>query len=107
MREVSTHEFAAARADGALAVDVREPGEYLAGHIPGVRLVPMGEVGLRLQEIPRNEPVYVVCATGNRSLTVTGMLIREGYDAYSVSGGTSGWESAGLPVIRGGHADVA
>lgn len=107
MREVGIHVFAAARADGALAIDVREPHEYLAGHIPGVRLLPMGQVADRLAELPRNAPVYVVCQSGNRSLQVTDLLLREGYDARSVAGGTSGWESAGLPVIRGAHADVA
>jgi rhodanese-related sulfurtransferase len=107
MREVSTQRFASARADGAVAIDVREPGEYLAGHVPGVRLLPMGEVGARLDELPRNTPLYVICATGNRSLTVTDLLVRQGFDARSVRGGTSAWEAAGHPVIRGAHSDVA
>ena len=107
MREVTMREFAAARADGAFALDVREPGEYLAGHIPGVVLMPMDQVAERLGEIPRSGPVYVVCATGNRSLSVAGFLARVGIDARSVAGGTSGWESAGLPVIRGAASNVA
>lgn len=107
MREVSTREFASARADGAVTIDVREPGEYLSGHVPGARLVPMSEVASRIGDLPRNAPVFVICATGNRSLTVAQLLAREGLDARSVAGGTSGWESAGLPVVRGAHADVA
>lgn len=107
MREVSIQAFASARADGAVTIDVREPAEYLAGHVPGVRLMPMSEVLARAGELPRNAPLYVVCATGNRSLTVADALIREGFDARSVAGGTSGWESAGYPVIRGAASDVA
>jgi rhodanese-related sulfurtransferase len=107
MREVSTQAFASARADGAVTIDVREPGEYLAGHVPGVRLMPMSEAGLHAGDLPRNAPVYVICQTGNRSLVVADQLIRQGYDARSVAGGTSAWESAGYPVIRGAAADVA
>lgn len=107
MREVSIKAFASARADGAVTIDVREPGEYLAGHVPGVRLVPMSELAARLDELPRNQPLYLICQTGNRSLDVAGFLAREGFDARSVAGGTSGWQAAGYPVIRGAHADVA
>jgi rhodanese-related sulfurtransferase len=107
MREVSTQAFASARADGAVTIDVREPGEYLAGHVPGARLMPMGEVTARVDELPRTAPVYVICANGNRSLTIADQLIRDGYDARSVRGGTSAWEAAGRPVVRGTHSDVA
>ena len=107
MREVSTHAFASARADGAFTIDVREPGEYVAGHVPGVRLMPMGEVPSRLAELPRNRPVHVICQSGNRSRAITDLLVREGFDARSVAGGTSGWESLGYPVVRGAAADVA
>jgi len=107
MREVSTRTFASARADGAVTIDVREPGEYLAGHVPGARLVPMSQVAARLDELPRNAPVYVICANGNRSLAVADLLVRDGFDARSLAGGTSAWESAGLPGVRGAHSDVA
>lgn len=107
MREVSTKAFASARADGAVTIDVREPGEYLAGHVPGVRLMPMSEVVARTGELPRTTPVYVICQNGNRSLVVADELIRQGIDARSVAGGQSEWESLGYPVIRGAASDVA
>jgi rhodanese-related sulfurtransferase len=107
MREINREAFASARADGAYVIDVREPAEYVAGHIPGVRLMPMATVSARLAEIPRNTTVYVVCATGNRSGQVTGLLLQAGYDAWSVAGGTSGWQSDGHPVVQGTAADVA
>jgi rhodanese-related sulfurtransferase len=49
-------------------------------------------------------PVYVICATGNRSLTAADFLARAGVDAWSVAGGTAGWQRAGHQVIRGAHA---
>jgi rhodanese-related sulfurtransferase len=107
MREVSSHLFASARADGAFTIDVREPEEYVAGHVPGVRLMPVGEVPFRLAELPRTRPVYVICQSGNRSQAIADLLVRQGFDARSVSGGTAAWESLGYPVVRGAAADVA
>lgn len=101
MREVDVTAFAAAQADGALVVDVREPMEYVTGHVPGARLVPMGQLPARLGELPKDAPVYVVCASGNRSLAMTSFLVRAGYDAWSVAGGTGAWVASGRPVVRG------
>ena len=107
MREVPLQAFAAAHADGAFVVDVREPGEYVAGHVPGAVLMPMGQLPSRLAEVPKDSPVYVICASGNRSLAMTSFLIRAGFDAYSVAGGTSGWQRAGGPVIAGSRPSAA
>lgn len=107
MHEVSIDAFAAARADGAFVIDVREPDEHFAGHVPGAMLMPVRQVPTRTPELPRSEPVYVICASGGRSREVTALLRRAGYDAWSVSGGTNAWESAGHPVVRGPRSDVA
>ena len=107
MREVALSTFAAAHADGALVVDVREGAEYLAGHIPGARLIPMGQLPSRMAELPKGTPVYVICASGNRSSSMTSFLVSAGYDAWSVSGGTTAWTAAGHPVVVGRHANVA
>jgi rhodanese-related sulfurtransferase len=87
--------------DGAAIVDVREPGEYVAGHVPGAVLIPMGQLPGRAAELDRSAPVYVVCASGNRSATVAGFLRDAGFDAYSVAGGTTGWARSGRPVVAG------
>lgn len=107
MREVSVEAFAAARADGAVTIDVREPHEYVAGHIPGATFIPLEQLPYRLQGIPRNQPVFIVCASGNRSFAVAEDLARAGFDAHSVAGGTAAWQSSGRPVIRGTHASAA
>jgi rhodanese-related sulfurtransferase len=107
MREVPMATFAAAHSDGAIVVDVREPGEYVAGHVPGATLLPMGEISSRLHELPRDVPIYVICASGNRSLAMTSFLLRAGHDAYSVTGGTGAWAQAGHPVVRGFRPNAA
>jgi len=99
--EIDVHQLRAARADGGEIIDVREPAEYVAGHVPGARLVPMSQLGARLQEIPRDRRVYVVCASGNRSGAMTDLLRARGVDAVNVAGGTKAWVAAGLPVVEG------
>jgi rhodanese-related sulfurtransferase len=101
MREVDLAAFAAAHGKGAVVIDVREPAEYVSGHVPGARLMPLGRLPQHLGELPRDRRVYVICASGNRSKTAAELLARAGIDAVSVAGGTGGWHSAGKPVSRG------
>lgn len=105
MSEVSIDELAAARLHGAVVVDVREPQEYVGGHVPGAVLLPMSQLGARVGELPTDRPVYLVCRTGNRSLQVTTALRAHGYDARSVRGGTEAWIASGRPVVTGVRAD--
>lgn len=107
MSVVQTAPFAAAHADGAFVLDVREPFEYVNGHVPGAGLMPMGQVPQRMAELPRDQQVYVICQSGNRSLTVTNYLRSAGYDAVSVAGGTGGWIGAGRPVVMGDRPNAA
>ena len=104
--EIGIDRLAGAVRGGATIIDVREPGEYVAGHVPGAVLIPMGQLPGRMAELYHGAPVYVVCASGNRSATMTGFLRDAGFDAYSVAGGTSGWASSGRPVV-GGYAPRA
>lgn len=107
VREVDVRALAAARRDGAFVVDVREAREYRKGHVPGARLIPLGQVRGRLAELPVRGAVYVICASGNRSRTAAAWMAAEGIDARSVAGGTGAWIRAGGPVVRGPHADAA
>ena len=57
--EVDAREPAAAQRAGALVLDVREPSEYEGGHVPGAKLVPLGGLPARIDELPRHEPIYL------------------------------------------------
>ncbi len=93
--------LASAHAGGAVVLDVRNPDEYNAGHVPGAKLIPLGELSARQDEIPGGDPIYVICATGGRSLAATKAMIEAGYRAVSVMGGTKAWIEAGHPVVKG------
>ena len=80
-------------------VDVRTPQEYLSGHLPGAVNIPLQELTGRLNEIPQDQPIVVVCATGNRSQTASSLLVRGGYgEVYNLRGGTMRWMMQGLPL---------
>ena len=87
--------------EGATVIDVREPGEYVAGHVPGATPMPMGQLASRLGELDRGRRVYVLCASGNRSAAMTDVLVANGFEAYSVAGGTRAWARSGRPVENG------
>lgn len=105
--EVDLGTFAAAHADGAFVIDVREPSEYVSGHVPGARLIPLGRLPQYAHELPTGEAVYVICQSGSRSWTAAQLLLQRGIDARSVIGGTGDWIARGLPVVRGAQENVA
>ena len=102
--EIDIEQLARSADDDATVIDVREPGEYVAGHVPGATPVPMGQLPSRLGELDRSRPVYVVCASGNRSAAMTDLMVASGFDAYSVAGGTAAWARSGRPVETGAPA---
>jgi rhodanese-related sulfurtransferase len=101
LNEIDVHQLAAAHQDGAEVIDVREPGEYVAGHVPGARLIPMSQLAARLHEVDRQRPVYLICASGNRSKSMAAFMHAQGYQAVNVAGGTNAWVRSGKPVVTG------
>ncbi len=92
----------------ALVLDVREPREYNAGHIPRARSAPQADLALHLAELPRACPLLVVCWSGARSLGAARFLVAVGYPSVtSLEGGTQAWIAAGLPVARAEGPPVA
>jgi rhodanese-related sulfurtransferase len=86
----------------AVLLDVREADEFRQVRVPGSLLIPMSQLGARLQDVPKDRPVLVICASGSRSQQVTGYLLQNGWDDVgNVAGGIGGWERMGLEVRRG------
>ena len=98
LREIAIDHVATVLDRGAVVVDVREPTEFREGHLPGAVNIPMGQLTARLDEIDRARPVYVVCASGNRSSAMVDVLTAAGYEATNVAGGTSAWIRAGRQI---------
>ncbi|MHA6513890.1 rhodanese-like domain-containing protein [Tessaracoccus sp. Z1128] len=88
---------------GDFILDVREPTEYAEAHVPSAVLIPLGEVGSRVAEVPEDHTVYVICRSGHRSITASRILARAGRRPISVSSGTLGWIAAGHPVATRPH----
>ncbi len=103
--EVDLDQLDAARGGGAPVIDVRQPDEYEAGHVPGARLIPLNEVPTRMGEVPADGTVYVICQTGGRSARATEFLRAQGIDARNVAGGTKAWVESGRAVARGPQPD--
>ncbi len=86
-------------------LDVREPDEYTEYNTPLSRLVPLSRLmeGRATDDLlmPKNEPIYVICRSGRRSMTACELLHQQGFTTlYNVVGGMEAWVRAGLPFTR-------
>ncbi len=88
----------------AVVIDVRQPEEYREGHIAGSKLIPLGELNKRMNELPKNKEIICVCASGSRSQSATKFLVDAGFDAFNMNGGMYMWQRAKLPVKKGSTA---
>ncbi len=84
--------------EGLAVLDVREPVEWAHGHVEGSVHIPMGEIPMRLDEVPDGQ-VLVVCKVGARSARVAGYLVQQGRDAVNLDGGLLDWEAAGRALV--------
>lgn len=100
MLEIDIHEAGRADQAGATLIDVREESEFAEGHVPGAINIPMSQLPRRIAELDPARPVYVVCASGNRSAAMTDFLTGAGFRASNVVGGTAAWQQAGLPLAH-------
>jgi rhodanese-related sulfurtransferase len=95
---IEVTELDARRAEGAPIIDVREAHEFAAGRVPGAVHIRLADVPERIDEVPTDRTVYVICARGARSATAVEHYLRQGIDAVNVAGGTRAWIAAGLPL---------
>jgi rhodanese-related sulfurtransferase len=87
--------------DTPFILDVRQPDEFRAGHIPGARVIPLGELSSRQGELPRNRTILCVCRSGARSGVAARQLRDQGLSAVNLRGGMIAWQSAGYTIRRG------
>jgi hydroxyacylglutathione hydrolase len=85
-----------------LVLDVREPEEYLMGHVAGAVNLPQADLATRLGELPREGRILVICQAGMRSIRAARFLKQAGFARVaSVTGGTGAWTAAGWPLVTG------
>ncbi|MER5209753.1 rhodanese-like domain-containing protein [Streptomyces sp. NPDC002838] len=88
-------------------IDVRTPGEYAAGHLPGALNIPLDQLRRALPDIRRaaeRRDILVVCASGARSRNACSALAEHGISAATLTGGTSAWAAEGHEVHHPGNA---
>jgi len=87
--------------EGTFVLDVRTPEEWNEFHAPDTTLIPLDELAARVNELPKDQPIVVVCRSGNRSQTGRDILLQAGFNATSMTGGLNEWRNTGYPVVSG------
>jgi rhodanese-related sulfurtransferase len=104
--DITVDEALALSKEGALIIDVREPDELveLAFDVKDVKNIPLGELELRLAEVPKDKQVIVVCKKGGRSSQAYELLKGKGFEnVANMEGGMDAWSEKGLPTLAGGE----
>jgi phage shock protein E len=97
--EISPAQAYAKFQQGAFFLDVRSQEEWDQFHITGSTLIPLDQLQNRLNELPKDKDIVVVCLSGHRSLSGTAILQQAGFKYVScLSGGLQAWIAAGYPV---------
>jgi sulfur-carrier protein adenylyltransferase/sulfurtransferase len=79
---------------GIKVIDVREPDEYQIAHIEGAELLPLSQLAQRFEELKRDQPLYIHCKMGGRSMQALQFLRQQGFQKLkSVNGGITAWSS--------------
>lgn len=86
----------------ALVLDVRDTGDYAAGHIVNAKHMPEAQLADRMKELEkyRSRPIIVSCRTGLRGQAVAGLLRKQGYEVFALRGGVAAWQQASMPLEK-------
>ena len=80
-------------------IDIREAQEIASGTVPSARHIPMATLPMRIDELPRDRQVVMVCRSGARSGHACAWLMQQGFDnVYNLRGGMMAWHSCGLDL---------
>ena len=100
--EISVDEAYAKYEAGTYILDVRQPEEWNEYHAPETTLIPLDQLEARLNEVPFDQEVVVVCRSGNRSQVGRDILLQAGHpQVSSMAGGLKTWQAEGYPVVSG------
>ncbi|MBT3389079.1 MAG: rhodanese-like domain-containing protein [Chloroflexi bacterium] len=97
--EITVEEAYQKYEEGAFVLDVRTPEEWAEYHAPDTTLIPLDELPARVNEVPKDQEIVVICRSGNRSQAGRDILLQAGYEnVTSSAGGLKAWSAAGYPI---------
>ncbi|MFT3894202.1 MAG: rhodanese-like domain-containing protein [Anaerolineales bacterium] len=100
--EISVSEALAKKEAGVFILDVRQPDEWNEAHIQDATLIPLDQLPNRINELPKDQEIVVVCRSGNRSAQGRDILLQAGFtQVTSMAGGLNQWKAAGYPTVSG------
>ncbi|HFI0463623.1 TPA: rhodanese-like domain-containing protein [Streptococcus suis] len=92
INQISVQTLKALKKDKNIQViDVRESGEYASGHVPGAINMPLSLLPYTFQDLKKDQPYYIICQSGARSMRACQFLDQQGYQVTNVIGGTQAW----------------
>lgn len=105
IREIDVDELASLLDAGASLIDVREVDEWETARVPGVPLIPLQTVPDNIEAFAANQPTYIICRSGARSMNAAEFLASHGVEAVNVAGGTNAWIDSGREIESGPAAE--
>ena len=109
MKHISIQEFKSVvdqKKDNSICIDVRTPKEFRSMAVEGFENIPLNK--LDSNKVNNYKNVFIICASGNRSVTAAKRLTESGLkDVYSISGGVTSWKRQGNPVIGSGKSVIS
>lgn len=100
--EISIAEAFAKYEQGVFLLDVRTQEEWDSFHAPDTTLIPLDQLPDRVNELPKDQEIVVICRSGNRSQEGRDILLKAGFtNVSSMAGGLNEWRSAGYPTVSG------
>ena len=82
-------------------LDVRSKAEFKDAHVRGAKLIPLGELGKRMGELPKDREILVMCKSGTRSGMAAGQLKTAGFNVTNLDGGIMAWDRRGFDLVTG------
>jgi len=101
IQEITVDQLALRLAHGGRVIDVREPAEFERARLDASASIPLATVPERIDEFRGDDPTYVICQSGGRSMKACAFLAEQGVDAVNVSGGMMAWISSARDYVCG------
>ena len=106
IEEITVEQLHQIMDQGIVLIDVREEYEFNEVRADGAKLLPLDQVPATTELLPRDKTIFIICASGNRSMVACEYLRSQGFTTTNIIGGTIAWNLAGYKVSTGSATEV-